>query len=150
MDAIARHHAHMAKLTQLGEHWHQKLWYGSGPWDGDRFLNIYHHPLKDEIEVRYEVPNRPPELVFQIALADFDIDKLCHALAKGDSRKGASQAKMAAEVEDHNNRLRAEQDAAAQEKTDQTIERMQWAIKKDTGNHISPMTVPSVVPSGAS
>ncbi len=141
MDPIAQHHAHMARLQQLGEHWHHKLWYGSGPWEGDRFLNIYHHPLKDEIEVRYEVPNRKPELVFQIPLADFDIDKLCHALARADNRKKSAQEKVE-EVDAHNDKIEADRAKAKQEAMDNHAERVQWALRKDTGNHVAPLTVP--------
>lgn len=143
MDEIARHHAHMAKLSQMGEHWHQKLWNGSGPWQGDRFLNLYHHPLKDEIEVRYEVPNQTPQLVFQISVADFDIDKLCHALAQADSRQGNTASKRLAEAEAHNAGIMTAQELKAQERKEEMTEKMRWALRKDVGHHIAPMSVPS-------
>lgn len=132
----------MAKLTQMGEHWHQKLWYGSGDWDGDRFLNIYHHPLKDEIEVRYEIPNTKPELVFQIAVADFDIDKLCSALARADNRK-KSVAEKIVEIDAHNDKIEAEATYAEEQHRDEMIDKMHWALRKDTGHHVAPMTVPT-------
>lgn len=131
----------MARLQQLGEHWHHKLWYGSGPWEGDRFLNIYHHPLKDEIEVRYEVPNQKPELVFQIPLADFDIDKLCHALALADNRKKSVEKKIQ-EVDEHNAKLDAEAAKAKAERDEAFTDKMRWAMRKDTGQHVSPIVVP--------
>ena len=131
----------MARLQKLGEHWHRKLWEGSGAWEGDRFLNIYHHPLKDEIEVRYEIPNEKPQLVFQIPLADFDIDKLCAALAKADNRKTSVQDKIR-EVDAHNDALRIEAEKAEQAKKDEMTEKMLWAMRKDTGHHVAPLTVP--------
>lgn len=141
MDEIARHHAHVAKLEQLGKHWHQKLWYGSGPWAGDRFLNIYSNKLTDDIEVRYEVPNEKPQMVFQIPLADFDIDKLCAALAKADDRATTVQEKIE-EVDAHNDAKEAADAAVLQEHQDATIEKVHWALRKDTGAHIAPLQVP--------
>lgn len=132
----------MAQLQQMGEHWHQKLWYGSGPWDGDQFLNLYHNPLRDEIELRYEVPNQKPELVFQIPLADFDIDKLCASLAKADNRKTSVEEKMAA-VDAQNEKVEVERQKLQQENHDAFTEKMRWAVRKDTGQHIAPLVVPS-------
>lgn len=131
----------MARLQQLGEHWHEKLWNGSGPWAGDRFLNIYHHPLKDEIEVRYEVPNAKPEMVMQIALADFDIDKLCTALAKADNRQ-VSVADKLTEIHAHNDGLEVERAKATAERDEEFKQKMLWAVRKDTGSHIAPLSVP--------
>jgi len=142
MDAtIAQHHAHMARLQRMGEHWHEKLWNGSGPWTGDRFLNLYHHPLKDEIEVRYEVPNKEPQMVFQIALADFDIDKLCKALYTADNMTTTASAKSEA-VLAHNDALHAAEAATKQERDDEVIEKMQWAINQDQGNNVRGIVVP--------
>lgn len=141
MDQVAQHHKQQAELSQLGEHWHQKLWYGDGPWDGDRFLNIYHHPLTDKIIVKYEVPNQKPETVFAIDLADFDIHKLCMALAKADNRKTSALEKLD-EAENANARLEAAAARAAEEREAEAAEKVQWAIRKDTGSHIAPMTLP--------
>jgi hypothetical protein len=141
MDSIAQYHAHMAKLTRMGEHWHEKLWNGSGDWEGDRFLNIYHHPLKDEIEVRYEVPNEKAQLVFQIPLASFDIDKLCKALAHADNRKVSVEDKLV-EVDAHNAVKEAEDTYVEEQHRDATIEKMHWAMQKDFHDQPGPISVP--------
>lgn len=131
----------MAKLDMLGEHWHQKLWYGSGAWDGDRFLNLYHHVLTDKIELRYEVPNEKPQLVFSVPLDDFDIDKLCSRLAQADNRKTSVEDKIK-KVDAHNDALRDEQAKVAAEQQEAFEDKMRWAIRKDTGNHVSPVVLP--------
>ena len=148
MDSIAQYHAHTAKLQTMGEHWHHKLWYGSGQWTGDRYINIYHHPLKDEIEVRYELPDKKPELIMQIALADFDIDKLCAALHKADN-KTSTPAEKLARVDAENAKIDKVAKDAADEKQEALMDRMYWAARVDTGHHIKPMTIPTVLGSKA-
>lgn len=142
MDATA-YLEHRSRLSQLGDHWHEKLHHGSGPWDGDRFLFLYHHALTDDIELRYELPGRPPELVFKIALADFDIDKLCRKLAQADNRKTSVQDKIDA-ADAANDKLIEDHAARALEQRDEAAKKLLWAIRKDTGNHIAPMTVPEL------
>ena len=142
MDAtVKRHLEHKAQLATLGEHWHQKLWYGSGPWDGDQFLNLYHHVLTDQIELWYEVPNQKPELVAKIPLDDFDIDKLCTSLATADNRKKSVTEKID-EIDAHNEALQAEQAKVAAEQREAFEDRMRWAVRKDSGNHVSPIVLP--------
>lgn len=132
-----------AVLSQMGEHWHKLLWDGDEHtgWDGDRFLNLYHHVLTDDLILKYEIPNAKPELVARIPLADFDIHKLTRSLARADNRKTSVLDKIA-EVDAHNDKIREQDEKNAQERKDAAMEKLRWAMRKDTGNHIAPMTVP--------
>ena len=137
--AIDRHHKHMAELTQMGKHWHEKLWNGSGPWTGDRFLNIYHRVLTDDIEVRYEVPNERSQLVLTLSLADFDIDLLCLALAKGDNRTSTVEEKIEA-ADAANAALDKERAYDAEQQQGALIDKLKWAVRTDTDQHVKPIT----------
>lgn len=140
MKELENYHAHKAKLSQLGDQWHKKIHYGSGPWQGDRFVFLYHHVLTDDIEVRYEVPNRKSELVAKIPLTEFDIDKLCRTLHTADNRTSSVQDKVD-KIDRENAAITDAQEAKAREKEEEFTEKMRWAIRKDTGNHVAPMTV---------
>lgn len=122
--------ARRAQLQKASEHWQKSLAYGRGDWEGDRALVLYHRPLTDKMEVWYELPNRKPEMVFTIDVADFDIDKLCAALHRADNRRKSVSEKMA-EADAHNAKVQAENERVAAEAKAEFNEKLEWAWKRD-------------------
>lgn len=136
------YHQRQAQLARLGEHWQKALWDGDPDvgWDGDRFLVIYHHVLTDDILIKHELPDGEPVLVMRVPMAEFDIKLACRRLAQADNRK-RSVASVFDEVDAHNARLVAEDDKRKQELLDAATEKLHWALRKDTGQHIAPLHV---------
>jgi len=129
-----------AELQRAGEDYQRDLAYGRGDWQGDRALVLYHRPLTDEMEVWYELPNVKPVLVLKEAVADFDIAKLCGALAYADNRNVSVEQKMA-NADAKNDAIKADQARQTEDQKDEFTDRMFHAVRRDTGNHISPLTV---------
>lgn len=138
------YHERQAQLQRMGEHWQKALWEGDPDvgWDGDRFLVVYHHVITDDILVKFEVPNQEPVLVFRVPLAEWDIKKACARLARADGRK-RSAFDVIDDVDRHNNALRAAEATRKEEALADATEKVQWALRKDTGRHIAPVTVSS-------
>lgn len=136
------YHQRQSELSRLGEHWQKVLWEGDPDvgWDGDRYLVIYHHVLTDDILVKHEVPNKEPVLVFRVPLADWDIKLACRRLARADNRK-RSVNEIIDEVDANNARFAAEEEKRKQELLDAAGEKLRWAIRKDTGQHVAPLHV---------
>jgi hypothetical protein len=129
-----------AQLQAAGEHWQRALAYGHGNWQGDRALVLYHKPLTDTMEVWYELPNQKPQLVIaDVPASEFDINKMCDALVKADNRRVSVEGKLA-EVDAHNDAIQAEQARVAEEHKEEFTDKLHHAIRKDTGNHIAPVT----------
>ena len=136
-------HARQARLRTAGQHWQEKLAYGdpATSWEGDRALVMYHEVLTDEILVRYELPDKEPKLVFKVPAEGFDIHKVTALLRDADHRRQTPQD-VIDRVDKHNALLTAEHDRVKKEKMDAAAEKFHWALRKDTGNHIAPLTVP--------
>lgn len=142
-DAQDVFHSRRAQLTQAAEHWQRKLAYGdSNGWEGDRALVLYHAPLTDEIEVWYELPNTKPVLVFKVPAEGFDIHRVTSMLRDADHRRRSNE-EIIADADAHNDAVIAETEAVKAETMAAANEKLGWAIRKDTGQHISPLHVTS-------
>ncbi len=131
-----------AKLQRAAEHWQEKLAYGHGAWQGDRALVLYYKPLTQTMEVWYELPNEKPQLVMKdIPSSEFDIDKMCQALWRGDNRNVSVEDKID-EIDAHNDAIERDNARVAADRQEEFVDRMHHAVRVDTGNHVKPIVVP--------
>lgn len=138
------YHAHRARLAQAGEHWQKQLAYGSEHvgWSGDRALVMYHEPILDNIEIWHELPGRKATIVMRVPSAEFEINKALATLRDADNRRTSMDEKIAAS-DAHNQGILDAQAAKAAEMNEEVKEKMRWAIRKDTGQHIAPIVIPT-------
>jgi hypothetical protein len=141
MDQLIQYKAHQDRLSTLGKHWHTKLWEGHKNWVGDPFLILCHNVLTDEIELRYDVPNEKSQLVFRIDTSDFDIDILCDRLAYADNLRVPVAAKVK-EVDDYNEAVEKEAARVKADQDEELVDKLWFAFRKDTGNHVNQILVP--------
>ena len=135
-----------AQLEHMGEHWQKYLAYGDPGvgWEGDRALALYWAKLTDEMEVWYELPNQKPVLIFKVDVDGFDIHRICAMLRDADHRR-RDAGDIIKEVDDHNDKVMDEAEKAKKEVLDEAHDKLHWALRKDTGNHVAPITVPELV-----
>lgn len=132
-----------AQLQATAPEWQKRIAYGDNTigWRGDRYLQLYHNVVEDKMEIWCELPDRKPVLVMKVDAATFDINKALAVLRDADHR-AQSPEEIIARVDRHNEAVemgRAKQYAAMREAAH---ERGHWALRKDMGHHIAPMTVP--------
>jgi len=142
--AQARFLAHRAQLGVVAPEWQKMIAYGHGDWEGDRFLTLAHHKLTDTMEIWHELPDRKPVLVMKVPARGFNIYKALDALRRADGRRHSIND-VIVQVDRFNAKVQLEQAKKAQAMTDHATEKTRWAIRKDIGRHIAPMTVPRSV-----
>ena len=135
-------HLQRAKLASVAPHWAQAIQEGDPliGWLGDRFLQLSHDVITDEIVIEHVLPDRKPVLVFRVPAVGFDIKRVCTLLRDADHRM-RSRAEIADEVDKHNAKIMTEQQYRADQRMEAAKEKMRWALRKDTGNHIAPILV---------
>lgn len=145
--AALRYAEQRARLQAIAPEWQKKLAYGDNTvgWRGDRYLQLYHNVITDKIEIFVELPDQKPVIVMSVDAETFDIHKACAALRDADHR-AQTPDEIIARVDAKNEAAeaaRAKEFAARQE---EVTEKMWWAIRKETGAHIAPMTVERKLP----
>lgn len=142
MQSIA-YFTQVAQIDQAGPHWQRMLREGHGKWPGDPWLTLGRNKLTDMMEVWYERLNEKPRLVASIPIPEFDIYRVLDILYDASHTTSPVVEKLK-EIDRFNEAVAKEKSRMAQEKMGEAHERMHWAIRKDTGHHIAPMTVPEV------
>ena len=141
--AQLNHHRKLHDLQFSGEHYQRLLREGWNHWKGDRSLTLAYNRLMDRLEVWYEFPGQKPGLVCSIDRESFDIHKLCHQLYLGDPRERHHLDRIK-EIEAREDAAEAEKQKAFEEAQAAHTDRVRWAVRKDTGNHVAPMSVPEM------
>jgi uncharacterized protein involved in tellurium resistance len=101
---------------------------------------LYFEPLTDEAVIQHELPNQKPVLVFKVPAEGFDIHRVTSLLRDADHRR-RTPAEITAEVDAHNAKVEAEDQYQKDQAHEAVKEKLGWAIRKDTGNHISPLHI---------
>lgn len=140
--ALDAFHARQAKLQSAAPHWQEKLAYGDEHigWAGDRALALYFDKFTDEMVIQYELPDKKPVLVFKVPVEGFDIDRVCAMLRDADHRRRTVR-EIEDSVDSHNAKILAAEDQHKADSLEAAHEKLRWAVRKDTGNHIAPLQV---------
>lgn len=142
IDAQVRHAQQLAHLEVMGEDWQRRLALGDATlgWKGDRSLVMYVHPLTDSIIIKQESADTQPVMIMKIAREDFDINLAIKALVQADPRRRSAD-EVFDEVDAHNAALRERLRVPAQEQTAEGINRLAWALARDTGGSVAPQLI---------
>lgn len=142
IDAQVRHAQQLAHVEMMGEDWQKRLALGDATlgWRGDRSLVMYVHPITDSIIIKQESADTDPQLIMKIPREDFDINLAIQALVQADLRNQSAED-VFDRVDAHNEALRERLLVPAKEQTAEGINRLAWALARDTGGSVAPQLI---------